>query len=288
MTDYMRVSGEAAPDYTLTVSIDGKPIKEVKINKDNFFTFDNRLLLSGVQVKPGPHRITLSKKGTGALYYSTYLSYFTREEDVKGAGNEIFVEREYFKLTPRTETVRLPDRGQVSTRPAGQPVPLAATGRTELRDGYTRSPLKIGDPVKSGEQIEVVLKLNAKNTYDYLAFEDMKPAGCEPVELRSGGRWAVAWLPMSNCATKRSSSSSGLLEQGQHVLRYRVRAETPGQFHALSTKGFAMYAPSQRHQRRNAAANRGVTAWKGHPAPVARRHNHRLQNKRQGQPACSL
>jgi uncharacterized protein YfaS (alpha-2-macroglobulin family) len=37
--------------------------------------------------------------------------------------------------------------------------------------------------------------------------------------------------------------TAGLLDQGQHVLRYKLRAETPGQFHALPAKGFAMYAP---------------------------------------------
>ena len=35
----------------------------------------------------------------------------------------------------------------------------------------------------------------------------------------------------------------GLLRQGEHVLKYRLRAEVPGKFHALPTKGWAMYAP---------------------------------------------
>ncbi|HVF09355.1 MAG TPA: hypothetical protein VNA16_01055, partial [Abditibacteriaceae bacterium] len=174
---------------------------------------------------------------------STYLSYFTKEEDVKGAGNEIAVERQYFKLAPKTETVRLPAAGLINTRRAGQPIALSQSGRTELRDGYTRVPLKIGDQVTSGEQIEVVLKLTSKNTYDYLAFEDMKPAGCEPVELRSGGRWAGGLCANLELRDEKVVFFIGLLEQGQHVLRYKVRAETPGQFHALPTKGFAMYAP---------------------------------------------
>ena len=38
----------------------------------------------------------------------------------------------------------------------------------------------------------------------------------------------------------------GLLAQGEHVLRYKLRAETPGVFHALPTTGFAMYAPEVR------------------------------------------
>ncbi len=246
MTDFMRTTGESAPDYSLTVSVDGRPMKEVKLTKENFFTFDNQVLLHGLQVKPGPHRVALAKHGQGALYYSAYLSYFTREEDVKGAGNEIFVERQYFKLVPKAEKVVKPGffRTLVGAgHPASEARSASATGRPELRDLYTRVPLGNGDTVTSGEKIEVVLKLTAKNTYDYLAFEDMKPAGCEPMELRSGGRWAGGLCANLELRDEKVVFFIGLLEQGQHVLRYRVRAETPGRFHALPTKGFAMYAP---------------------------------------------
>ncbi len=246
MADYMLASGEAAPDYELTINIDGKPLRSVNVNKDNFFTFDNRVMLYGLQVEPGEHVVTLTKSGSGALYYSCYLSYFTKEEDIKGAGNEIFIEREYFKLVPRTETVRLPDAGAAATPPANQPVALSQTGRTELRDVYTRVPLVNGDAVDSGDRIEVVLRITSKNVYDYLAFEDMKPAGCEPLELRSGGRWAGGLCANLELRDEKVVFFIGLLEQGEHVLRYKLRAETPGSFHALPTTGFAMYAPEVR------------------------------------------
>jgi len=255
MVDYMRASGEADPDYHLTVNLDGQPVKDVHITKENFFTFDNRVVLSGLQVKPGPHTITLEKQGAGALYYSAYLTYFTKEEDIKGAGNEISIVREYYLLKPKTESVvAQPNQpgftwfGFVSptAQPAGQEKPEDATGHTELRAGFDRVPLKNGDAVTSGEQIEVVLKIHSKNTYDYLAFEDMKPAGCEPVDLISGGRFAGGLCPNVELRDTKVVFFIGLLEQGDHILRYKLRAETPGTFHALPTSGFAMYAPEVR------------------------------------------
>lgn len=246
MTDYMQACGEAAPDYSIALSMDGKPVKDIKVTKENFFTFDNRFVLYGLQLKPGPHKITLNKHGQGALYYSAYVSYFTKEEDVKGAGNEIFVQRDYFKLVPSTEKVIKPkavNSYSGAAHPANEAKPASATGHPELRDSYIRIPLKNGDAVKSGDQIEVVLKITAKNTYDYLAFEDMKPAGCEPVELRSGGRWAGGLCANLELRDEKVVFFIGLLEQGEHVLRYKLRAETPGHFHALPAKGFAMYAP---------------------------------------------
>jgi len=156
------------------------------------------------------------------------------------------VNREYFKLVPKTEQVRLPDAATAATPPANQPDPLSSTGRTELRSGWTRVPLKLGDTVTSGDQIEVVLKITSKNVYDYLVFEDMKPAGCEPVELRSGGRWAGGLCANLELRDEKVVFFIGLLEQGEHVLRYKMRAETPGTFHALPTTGSAMYAPEVR------------------------------------------
>jgi uncharacterized protein YfaS (alpha-2-macroglobulin family) len=248
MTDFMRATGESAPDYSLLVKVDGRPMKEIRLTKENFFTFDNQLRLSGLQLKPGAHKVTLEKSGSGALYYSAYLSYFTKEENVKGAGNEILVERQYYKLVPRPEEVIKPKLVRASFpagagHPASEAKPAEAEGRRELRDGYQRVLLKNGDAVASGDKIEVVLKLTAKNTYDYLAFEDMKPAGCEPMELRSGGRWAGGLCANLELRDEKVVFFIGLLEQGQHVLRYKLRAETPGQFHALPAKGFAMYAP---------------------------------------------
>ncbi len=253
MADYMKASGEGDPNYTLTVKLDGAPVKTVTITKQNFFTFDNRFLLYGLQVKPGPHTITLEKNGPGALYYSAYLSYFTKEDDIKGAGNEIGITREYYRLVPKVEVAHAQTNSgsgwwwwnsPATPPPAGQEKP--DPGRSEQRAVWDRIPLHNGDAVTSGDQIEVVLKIHSKNTYDYLAFEDMKPAGCEPVDLRSGGRFAGGLCPNVELRDEKVVFFIGLLEQGDHILRYKLRAETPGTFHALPTSGYAMYAPEVR------------------------------------------
>jgi uncharacterized protein YfaS (alpha-2-macroglobulin family) len=107
-------------------------------------------------------------------------------------------------------------------------------------------PLASGEELQSGDLLEVELFLESKNDYDYLAFEDLKPAGCEPVELRSGGRaenglWSHMELRDQKVAFFLSS-----LPQGTRTLTYRLRAEIPGKFHVLPTHGYAMYAPDIR------------------------------------------
>ena len=76
------------------------------------------------------------------------------------AGNEIFVRRQYFKLVNHPTLLK----GYVSER----------------------VPLNDGDTVKSGERVETVITIEAKNNYEYLLFEDLKPGGLEAVQLRSG------------------------------------------------------------------------------------------------------
>lgn len=245
ITDYMQASGESSPHYTLSILLDGRELKTLQIH-DELFPLDNRIELHGLHIPPGPHRVTISKDGHGSLYYACYLSYFTREEDIAAAGNEIAIRREYYRLLPRVEEIALSGAGAVSTPPAGQTEPPTASGRREQRVVWQRVPLKTGDAVASGDQIEVVLNITSRNIYDFLAFEDPKPAGCEPVELRSGGRWAGGLCANLELRDERVVFFIGLLEQGQHVLRYRLRAETPGTFHALPTTGFAMYAPEVR------------------------------------------
>ena len=76
-----------------------------------------------------------------------------------------------------------------------------------------------------------------------MLFEDMKAAGFEPVEVRSGynGNDLGAYMELRD--EPRLRSSSARLARGKHSVSYRMRAEIPGQFSALPTKASAMYAP---------------------------------------------
>jgi len=100
--------------------------------------------------------------------------------------------------------------------------------------------------VKSGDVIQVELKVKSDNDYTYLCFEDMKPAGCEPTELRSGGKGQEGFWSYTEFRDEKVVFFVNSLGQGEHLLRYRLRAEIPGIFHALPTTLFAMYVPELR------------------------------------------
>ncbi len=229
--DYLEATGEMKPDLTVQVKFDGKVVKEVKIDSKNLFSFDNKLVVEGKALSPGKHTLEFVKKGKGPLYFNAYLTYFTLEDPITAAGLEIKVHRNYFKLVPVKKTIKAAgSRGQVVDQKV---------------EKFERVPLKDGARVKSGDVVLVELTIESKNDYEYIMFEDMKPAGFEPVALRSGygGNEMGAYMELRD---ERVAFFLRTLARGKHSLSYKLRAEVPGYFHALPTKGSAMYAPELR------------------------------------------
>jgi len=226
--DYLAASGEAAPDLTLDVFFNGSRIKTVKINAENLFSFDNKLILEGQQIVSGTNRIELRKSGRGPVYFNAYLDYFTLEDFITREGLEIRVQRQIYRIKPVDKKIKTAgSRGQAVDR------------RVEA---YTRELLENLADLKSGELVEIELVIESKNDYEYLVFEDMKAAGFEPVEVRSGytANEMGAYVEFRD---QKVAFFIRRLARGKHSVSYRLRAEIPGRFSALPAIAYAMYAP---------------------------------------------
>jgi alpha-2-macroglobulin len=228
LADYLKASGEDKPDMTVEVWIDGQKRQEVAVNAENLFSFNNKFVLTGDALEAGRHTVELRKHGTGPLYYNGYLSNFTLEKDIRHAGLELKVERHFYKLTPADKTTEVAGgHGQVVEQKV---------------EKYDRTEIPNLGEVKSGDLIEIELVIDSKNDYEYILFEDMKAAGCEPVALQSGynGNDLGAYMELRD---NRVSFFVSQLARGRHSVSYRLRAEIPGRFSALPTRASAMYAP---------------------------------------------
>jgi hypothetical protein len=226
--DYLAASGEAAPDLTLDIFFGDQKVKTVRMNAQNLFTFDNKWVLEGQQIPGGTHTLTLKKTGRGPVYFNAYLDYFSLEDFITREGLEIKVQRRVFRLAAVDNKIKdVGARGQVVDR------------RVEK---YERLPLENRATLNSGELIEVELIINSKNDYEYLVFEDMKAAGFEPLEVRSGytGNEMGAYVEFR---AQKVAFFVRRLARGKHSVSYRLRAEIPGKFSALPTRAYAMYAP---------------------------------------------
>ncbi|MGB2011741.1 MAG: hypothetical protein ACPHYF_09465, partial [Akkermansiaceae bacterium] len=142
------------------------------------------------------------------------------------------VDRAYYKLE------RIKDARESTAGTSGQVVDHKV-------EKHQRIPLNPGDTLTSGDLVEVELHIHSKNDYEYLMFNDWKPAGLEAVEVRSGYIGAQqsgmhAYMEMRN---EKTSFFVRQLARGSHSVKYRLRAEIPGSFSALPTMAEAMYAP---------------------------------------------
>lgn len=224
LLEYAKAQKEFAPDYTVVVDLDGKVQKTYTITAENALLFDNRFLVGDELLSSGAQHLHLTMKGRGTLYYSGYLKFFDQSEPIKGVANAIAVGRSYFRIVPHTKRNKAGEREDTSER-----IPLA--------DGAT---------LTSGDIIEVELHLKSDNDYDYLVFEDMKPAGCEAVETRSGTAYGDGLCSNFELRDDKVAFFVDTLPQGERRITYRLRAEIPGKFHALPTNAYAMYTPDIR------------------------------------------
>ena len=227
-SEFLRASGEMKPEMVVEVWIDGQKKQEAEVNSENLFTFNNKFVLKGADVTNGSHDVEIRRRGKGPVYFNAYLTNFTLEDPITKAGLEVKVQRKIYKLKAVDKKIKVQGtRGQ------------AADQKVEK---YEREELKNLDTLKSGDLVEVELEIDSKNDYEYILFEDMKAAGFEPVEVRSGynGNDLGAYVEFRD---NRVAFFVRTLARGKHSVKYRLRAEIPGQFAALPAKASATYAP---------------------------------------------
>jgi uncharacterized protein YfaS (alpha-2-macroglobulin family) len=275
LNDYLRKSGELQSDMSYELLVNGNSVATKKITAADALGAPSKFDVSREFLRDGANEVTIRRtSGNGPLYFSAQAKFFSLEEPITAAGNEIFVRRQYFKLVNHATLLK----GFVSER----------------------VPLNDGDTVKSGERVETVITIEAKNNYEYLLFEDLKPGGLEAVEIRSGENLYAKELKSGALARTGSGSDrvagSGSdrvagnssdrlaaasrstlmnytsatdftgrtrwvyqelrdrkvamfidhLPEGVWQLSYEMRAEAPGSFHALPVLGHAMYVPEIR------------------------------------------
>ena len=225
LNDYLERSGELRGDVSYELTVNGRVVATKKLSAADVLRAPSRFSVNAAALKETTQEIRIRRtSGTAPLYFAAEARFVSLEEPVKAAGNEIYVRRDYYRLKPRLTLLK----GVL----------------------YDKVPLRDGESIISGERLEVVVTVDAKNDYSYLLFEDLKPAGFEAVELQSGQPlWATQ--AKTNATTyvyqelrdRKVAMFIDHIQQGVWEIRYTLRAETPGSFHALPLMGQAMYVP---------------------------------------------
>jgi uncharacterized protein YfaS (alpha-2-macroglobulin family) len=253
LAEYLRVSRELDQDLNYEVLVNGHPVANQKISANQSLGAPSCFEVKHEYLKNGTNEIRIRNKNPkGTVYFSAQAKFFSLEEPITAAGNEMFTRRQYFKFV----------------------------GRPTLLKGYVydKVPLQDQESVVSGQRIETIVTVDVKNDYEYLMFEDLKPAGIEAVEVRSGtplyaqeikpGAQEAIYQGKGNKQPKLAARGRDMagrtvwvyqelrdrkvalfidkLPKGLWENRYTLRAETPGYYHALPVTGQAMYVPEIR------------------------------------------
>jgi hypothetical protein len=250
LNDYLKQSGELSSAFEYELRVNNHSVASKAVAASEILAAPSQFEIDPRLIRDGLNEVQITRKrGQGPIYFAAEAEFFSLEEPVPPAGNEIFVRRQYYRLANRPTLLK----GFV-------------TEKQLLRDGET---------IQSGERAEVVLTIEAKNHYEYLVFEDLKPAGLEAVQLRSGASlFAREIKPGSAQKVLSATKISGSPDEGSYThrsrwvyqelrdrkvalfidklpeglweIRYELRAEVPGEFHALPVAGHAMYVPEIR------------------------------------------
>lgn len=252
LNDYLKISGELESALDYEVIVNGQTVAVESVNLQNYLEVPSTVSVDRDFIKDGRNIIEIRRvAGDGPIYFAIYAEYFSLEEPIPPSGNEIFVDRQFYRI---------------------RNVPTLLKGFSE-----EKVLLVDGESLESGERVEVVLSIEGKNNYEYLVFEDLKAGGLEAVQLRSGGviqarelkasiakeetesiKEIIALADEKDRYTARSrsvyqelrdrkiASFIDRLPQGYWEIRYRLRAEVPGEFHALPVIAHAMYTPEIR------------------------------------------
>ncbi|MBM4353180.1 MAG: hypothetical protein FJ109_05185 [Deltaproteobacteria bacterium] len=252
LAEYLGWRKEFETQGDVRVLINGKERAEWTIGKGQAALFHQSLTLQGEEVGNGPVTVTVEFSGEGRVHSSAFLGYFSAEEPIPAWSSRIAVDRTYYLLT------RKPIEPQPDGGPAGQGGALGKGGYDGWGADYLggfgtamggpdqdfdRKELKDGDPLSPGDLIEVVVRIDSPNDYEYLVFEDPKPAGTEPAELTSGSRYEHGSWWYREYRDQKVVSFLDRLAQGKQALSYRLIAQIPGTFRVLPHLAHAMYSP---------------------------------------------
>jgi len=183
--------------------------------------------MSQLLEQPSPTPLTLSKEGTGRLYYRVGMRYSPKSLELEAADYGFTVEREYEAVDDPEDVSR--DEDGTWRIKAGARVGVRVTMMNPMR----RYHVALVDPLPAGlEPINPAL-----------ATSERPPAPPNEGQSKYGWWGYGPWYEHQNLRDERVEAFTSLLREGVHTYRYYARATTPGEFVVPPTRAEEMYHP---------------------------------------------
>jgi hypothetical protein len=220
LTDYLKVSKELSPDYTVEVYLNGEQVVSRRMTATEVRTARPIVIERTAEQVAGANQVRVVKRGSGIVYVSTAASYYSGGDEIAAqATPTLTVTREYLRLSV------VERGGQLS---------------------WQTSPLT--GEVRSGDLIAVRLRLRGASSRQIM-IEDPIPSGAEQVGQVGGlvldhsiDRWSD-WYSTREFRDQKTVLFVDYFD-GDAMFQYALRVQTPGQFRAAPARAELMYDPA--------------------------------------------
>ena len=233
LTDYLKITKELDPDYSVKVFLNGKEVAQKDFDKNDIYKESPSFKFSNTDLKKGKNVLRIEKSGKGKLYFSGINEYFTENlSDIKH-DNGFKIRREYYVLE---------------------------TGEKDGHIIYFKK--KFDGTVTSGQDIFVKTFVESKSeNLDYFILEDMLPSGFEVVkdmdkyfidgennyqnyydyyyDYMPPWRWHYADREYRDEKVAFFVTSC----QSKMEFSYIIKAQIPGEYKIMPAQGYLMYYP---------------------------------------------
>ncbi|MDD2501040.1 MAG: carboxypeptidase regulatory-like domain-containing protein [Geobacter sp.] len=223
LADFVAASNELSADYTARLLQNGKEVERYTVEKGRLTSGRASLSLPADTARTS---LQLEKATTsGTAYLSANLTYRVPVEQTAKT-DALQLERTIYRIS--------------SVQKNGQ-----------WRHEY--QPLKPGEPVQVGEDLEVRLSVKNKTALEYLILEDYLPAGFEVRQADRDPRYAneayyQGWYDHKERRDTLMAWFISYLPGGDHQFRFVVYPELKGKVLALPTAIWPMYRPELRSE----------------------------------------
>lgn len=222
LIDYLKVSKELSPDYSVEIYLNDQQVLTRRMTADDVASAQTFVIeRKGAELSRN-NRLRIVKRGRGTLYLSNTVRYYIDEAEVAAQSTkDLRLKREYLRLRV--------DEGSEGTPPRWRLEPLSG----ELR---------------SGDLIVARLVLEGSRA-QYIMIEDPIPAGCEPIARISGidldysdNDWSD-WYSAREFHDQKTALFVNSFD-GKARFQYAMRVLVPGEFHVAPARAELMYQPT--------------------------------------------
>jgi uncharacterized protein YfaS (alpha-2-macroglobulin family) len=236
LTHYLAVTNELSPSFNAVVSLNGKSVETAHFSPDSVGNPDLIVKVPGSQLAPGPNLISLSKDGTGRLYYSVTLDQALAVASPSPPPS--FLAAAFDRLLHPTKT--LPQTA------SGYRVKRIYMRLTSRRNFLWEDSVPTRDwDFNDGDSILVRLIIDSVRPGAKIVIDEPVPAGCRIAE--TSGEYDENWDNWWDYTDVRDSDIVFFVDNltaGRHEIDYHLIANRPGVYDIMPTNITSMVDPT--------------------------------------------